>query len=597
MKNRTFKGKLILIFTTLIFVVCTLIYIASLLQLINIQKSDALERLETISELGYSYLDLTYKGEWRLDGEKLYKGDTLLNQNYKVVDEIKNKTGAFITIFAKDKRIATNVLKADGTRAIGTTISPNVSEVLLKKGEEYKGIASVLEKKCESIYKPLKNINGEVVGIWFVGLTQDSIKEKINDNITRFNATVILIIFVCIFLSIIAAAFFTRKIVYGVRNILGAMKNVEENGDLTTVVNIRNRDEIGDVAKGLNNMLSKQNTIFKQVSESSAMVLSSSQLMSAITENIDKLSQQQYSSVKETRNSVEELDEGMKNISDGIQEVTHSASEVVKLLDNMEKEVEEISISILQLNNEALNTIAASEEGKNAVERSKTGMDIINSSVGNLIEIVNELGQSASFIGEIVNVIEDISEQTNLLALNAAIEAARAGEHGRGFSIVAEAISNLAEKSSDATKEIEKLIKSIQDKLKQAVEASKFGAVEIEKGVKVTGETDKAFLKIKESADNVETEVKKAAVKADEQVRSIRKAVKFSEKVSELATSMSEIVAKQSVASNEAVKAIENINSSANNIASGTGEIASSSDSLAKESQKLASIISEFKLN
>ncbi|MGE5474726.1 MAG: methyl-accepting chemotaxis protein [Ignavibacteriales bacterium] len=597
MKKQKIQRKLTTIFTILILFSCALVYAVSLVGFIRIQKNDALEKLETISELGYSYLELTYLGDWSLSGENLYKGKVLINNNYKIVDELKEKTGAYITIFAKDKRVSTNVLKADSSRAIGTAVSSNVAQVVLQKGEIYKGAAKVVEKQCESIYKPLKNAKGEIVGIWFVGVTQDSINKEINQNIVRFSAWVIFIMVVCIILSIISAVFFTRNIVKGVNSLKGTMKKVEEKGDLTSTVDFSSQDEIGEVAKDLNNMIGKLRTIFKQVADSSDMVLHAAEQMGSITQNIDKLSQQQNSSADETHNLIEELDIHMQDITKGIEEVSRSVGEVAALLEKMEQGSEDITVSIMQLNNEALNTISATAEGKNAVEISKEGMDIINTSVGNLIGIVKDLGQSTDSIGEIVNVIDDISGQTNLLALNAAIEAARAGEHGRGFSIVAESISSLAEKSVDATKEIGRLIKSVQEKLLQAVEASNIGAVQIQKGVDATSDLERVFLKIKEAADNVEVEVKKAGTKTDEQVSSIRKAVKFAENVSKLTQGMAETVKQQANESTEVVKAVENISDSANLVASGTGKIASSADSLAKESQKLASIISDFKLD
>lgn len=596
MKEQKIQRKLIMIFTILIFIVSAMVYSVSLFKLISIQKEDALERFDTISELGYSYLDLTYKGQWILKGENLYKGNVLINGNYKVVDEIKNKTGAYITIFAKNKRISTNVLKTDGSRAVETTVSQKVANKVLQQGEIYKGAAEVMDKQCEGIYKPLRNANGEIVGIWFVGVTQNSINQRINQSITKFNVWVIFIIVVCIIVSIISAIYFTRNIVKGVKSLLKTMKKVEENGDLTAAVGFSSGDEIGEVAKGLNNMLKKLNMIFKQVSDSSGIVLQASQQMGEITEDIDKLSQQQYSSAEETRKSIEDLDIRMKDLATGIQEVSQSVAEVANLLENMENGIEDISLCVLQLNSEALNAISATDDGKKAVEISKEGMKIINDSVGNLIGIVKELGQSTDSIGEIVNVIHDISEQTNLLALNAAIEAARAGEYGRGFSIVAESISSLAEKSGEATKEIGRLIKSVQEKVTQAVEASKIGAVQIQKGVNVTLETEKVFLKIKEAADNVEIEVKKAGIKTDEQVSSIRKAVKFSENVSQLMKAMAETVKKQADESTEVVKAAEDISDSANEIATGTEIIANSTDNLEKEAEKLSKIISEFKI-
>ena len=89
--------------------------------------------------------------------------------------------------------------------------------------------------------------------------------------------------------------------------------------------------------------------------------------------------------------------------------------------------------------------------------------------------VMNNLGKSSEEIGSIIEVIDGIAEQTNLLALNAAIEAARAGEHGKGFSVVADEVKNLAERSANATKEIATLIKGIQAETQKAIVAIEEG--------------------------------------------------------------------------------------------------------------------------
>src|SRR6185369_8085820 len=108
-------------------------------------------------------------------------------------------------------------------------------------------------------------------------------------------------------------------------------------------------------------------------------------------------------------------------------------------------------------------------QGGMAVTETIAGMNRIRSNVQETAKKIKRLGESSQQIGEIVKLIDDIADQTNMLALNAAIQAAMAGEQGKGFSVVAEEVRRLAERSAGATREIASLVKSIQDDTAEAV--------------------------------------------------------------------------------------------------------------------------------
>src|SRR5690606_24853179 len=103
-------------------------------------KEFAIEKAKADLTLSYKYIDIKYPGEWEIKDNQLYKGKTLMNGNDQVVDEIGEDTGDTVTIFQGDTRISTNVLK-DGKRAIGTQVSEQVSNTVLKKGENFYGEA------------------------------------------------------------------------------------------------------------------------------------------------------------------------------------------------------------------------------------------------------------------------------------------------------------------------------------------------------------------------------------------------------------------------------------------------------------------------
>ena len=145
-----------------------------------------------------------------------------------------------------------------------------------------------------------------------------------------------------------------------------------------------------------------------------------------------------------------------------------SASEAVGLITKSIQEVDASAVQSLQV---ARRTLEVTEEGAQAVQNTIVGMDEIREQIQDTSKRIKRLGESSQEIGEIVDLISDITEQTNVLALNAAIQAASAGEAGRGFSVVAAEVQRLAERSAEATKQISTLVRTIQGDTQDAVAA------------------------------------------------------------------------------------------------------------------------------
>ena len=133
------------------------------------------QRLETISSLAMDLADARYPGEWSVNEGVLSKGGHALNDEVALVDRVKSLSGAATTLFAGNTRIATNVLKADGARAVGTTAAPKVVETVLNRGVRYTGEAEVVGRPYSVVYQPLKDAHGAVVGMFFVGISQEEL--------------------------------------------------------------------------------------------------------------------------------------------------------------------------------------------------------------------------------------------------------------------------------------------------------------------------------------------------------------------------------------------------------------------------------------
>jgi twitching motility protein PilJ len=174
------------------------------------------------------------------------------------------------------------------------------------------------------------------------------------------------------------------------------------------------------------------------------------------------------------------------------QEIKNTSSQVL----GMARTINDVSSSATQSADVARASLAAAEKGQQAVQNAISGMNDIRGQIQETAKRIKRLGESSQEIGEIVELISDITEQTNVLALNAAIQAASAGEAGRGFTVVAEEVQRLAERSGEATKQIGAIVKTIQTDTQDAVSAMEKSTQGVVEGAKLSDNAGQALAEI-----------------------------------------------------------------------------------------------------
>jgi len=181
------------------------------------------------------------------------------------------------------------------------------------------------------------------------------------------------------------------------------------------------------------------------------------------------------------------------------QEIRNTGTQVL----GMARAINQVSASATESANVARASLAAAEKGQQAVHNAISGMNEIREHIQETAKRIKRLGESSQEIGEIVELISDITEQTNVLALNAAIQAASAGEAGRGFTVVAEEVQRLAERSGEATKQIGAIVKTIQTDTQDAVSAMEKSTQGVVEGARLSDAAGQALTEIGEVSRNL----------------------------------------------------------------------------------------------
>ena len=321
----------------------------------------------------------------------------------------------------------------------------------------------------------------------------------------------------------------------------GLREELEEIADGNLAVEARvGEDVTGAIALSVNDMVHQLRDIIQRVKSATVEVSSSATEIQTSTAQLSQGSEQQASQILETSTAVQ----------------------------SMAESIQEVAVKTEESANVAREARAQAAKGSSAVSATIDGMDRIRGQVQETSKRIKRLGESSQEIGEIIQLISDIADRTSILALNASIQASMAGDAGQGFAVVAEEVERLAERSNEATKQIETLIKAIQSETTEAIAGMEESTKEVVDGSRLATEAGRTLSEI----DSV------------------------SEQLSDLIGTISQAAQQQAASAEGVSKSMANISRVTQETAQGTNVAAQSVSQLAELADELRGSVSRFTL-
>ncbi len=288
-------------------------------------------------------------------------------------------------------------------------------------------------------------------------------------------------------------------------------RQIQEENERNQMAILRLLDELGDLAEG-------DLTVNATVSEDFTGAIADSvnfaidqlrQLVLVINSTADRVSQ----SSEQTQMNAVELAEASE----------HQAQEIAGVstaINDMAVSIDQVSTNATESAGVAQRSVAIAYNGAEVVQRSIEGMNVIRDQIQETSKRIKRLGESSQEIGDIVSLINDIADQTNVLALNAAIQASMAGEAGRGFAVVADEVQRLAERSANATKQIETLVKTIQADTSEAVMSMESTTSEVVRGARLAKDAGEALEEVQSVSNTLADLIQNISDAAQQQAKS-----------------------------------------------------------------------------
>ncbi|WP_281213187.1 methyl-accepting chemotaxis protein [Shewanella insulae] len=351
-------------------------------------------------------------------------------------------------------------------------------------------ITGQLNKEIIPLYRVIDPISGTITELISLQLkVAKEEKDRVGDIYQSSISLFLVITLVAAVASIVLGIWINRSVMTPINHIRAQLLTIQQDSDLTVTFDQLNNDELGLISSRLNEVFSHLRGILKGVAQAANSVSDSALALNEFTQVSNARIQQQQAETEQTATAMNE----------------------------MTATVNEVAQSTTAAADSARNADRFAANGNEIVQLSINSMQALSMQIQSTSGVITHLSQESQHIGSVLSVIKGIAEQTNLLALNAAIEAARAGEQGRGFAVVADEVRSLAQRTQEATQEIETMIETLQSGVSEAVTAMDVGIKQVDDANQQTNKAGEALQEIVASVDNITEMNTHIATAAEEQ--------------------------------------------------------------------------------
>ncbi len=477
----------------------------------------------------YPALEVTFDAENVVD--RLEIAELPNFDSHDAIDRIGFLTGETATVFAWDPatrdfwRRTTNIIKPDGSRAVGTPLGRDGAVFpMVRQGETYLGEAVILGVSYYTIYQPIHSPAGDVLGILYAGVEKERLETILFGVIRALGLVTVIAAAACLAVALVVFRAMLRPI-----PVLSATMRRLATNDTAVDIPYRDRgDELGEMAAAV--QVFKDNAI--RIDQLHAERAAESAELEAQRRHL------LLRTLGEFVTASVEGNEATIRMTQMRQRLVTTGREV----QTMASAVEELSAAITEISNngneatvDARTCEDAAGLGVGKADEASRSMDAITAAVSSAKSAVEGLGDASIQIGEIVAEIEAIADQTNLLALNATIEAARAGEAGKGFAVVAAEVKGLANQTAKATDDIRSRIGTVQGRIGGIIGTMDESTRSVDEGRTVVGSVGVELSSVAQSVNGAASKIANIASILTEQSAATAELARSASTVSEIA--------------------------------------------------------------